>query len=296
MAFKQPSLPVITIFPNVCRTVQNSHFAGTLSKFNGAVSVWQFKACEVRNVGGALYISPPWEIISDVCHKISRKEIWQNMVDVTKFRAPPLKRPLLHRELCLMLQICHLYRPTPPVSSPPTLWSKKEERDGHCAMCVMCMVFFCLMSVWKLQVSIKMLWGQILMTLYWQSVSLCTFTFFWKFFETYCVTQPYCLVGRGPSRVFWLINPLEQLGAGCITHGSCGGSLPDHLLPFHEEEEEQEEEKIMFQIYEEERSMRGYSHKRRGWMRAYGRRVVSRAVKSEPSSLCIFLTWNPVQM
>ena len=73
----QAALRVITIFPNACRTgTQNSHFSGTLSKFNEAVAVWQFKACEDRNVGGALYISPPWEIISDVSRKISRKKGW----------------------------------------------------------------------------------------------------------------------------------------------------------------------------------------------------------------------------
>ena len=57
----QAAFLVITIFPMfatlfVTPTVQNLHFAGTLSKFNGAVSVWQFKACEDRSVG-ALFIS-----------------------------------------------------------------------------------------------------------------------------------------------------------------------------------------------------------------------------------------------
>ena len=82
----QAALLVITIFPMfaalfVTHTppptfLKNLHFARTLSKFNGAVSVWQFKACEDRRVGVALYICPPWEIISDVSHKISRKKSW----------------------------------------------------------------------------------------------------------------------------------------------------------------------------------------------------------------------------
>ena len=80
----QAALLVITIFPMFAALfvkhtppptfLKNLHFARTLSKFNGAVSVWQFKACEDRRVGVALYICPPWEIISDVSHKISRKK------------------------------------------------------------------------------------------------------------------------------------------------------------------------------------------------------------------------------
>ena len=87
----QAAFLVITIFPMFATLFVTPssktyvHFPKTLSKFNGAVAVWQFKACEDRSVGGALYICPLWEIISDVSHKISRRrvEIWQNMVDVT---------------------------------------------------------------------------------------------------------------------------------------------------------------------------------------------------------------------
>ena len=128
--------------------------------------------------------------------------------------------------------------------------------------------------------------------------AICISLYFHFFCDSYSLTQPQYVgrkVGGQSSRVFWLINPC---GAGWNRlHYSREPRGQKPWSPALELRREvlRRKRKSSFTNWHFLLSLT--SHSRRRWMRAYGRRVVSRAVKSEPQFTLYFPNLEPgVQM